>query len=417
MKISFGYAVKCCIALLMMAGYASSGSDTNIDQLIREVNQDTLRATVQRLQNFKSRYLTHDSCRSAEQWIHDYFNMIGLDSVYFDTAQFQTTNIRNIIGTIPGDGKPDSIIVIGGHMDACLWNKQQGFLPDQSWAPGADDNGTGTAAVLEIARVLKKYKARFRWTLKFVAFSGEEQWEVGSKHWVNSVVSPKRMKLHSFFNIDMIGFHKPSVDSNLMYVVPNTASQHISRMADSVNQWYDLNLYLNTTVKNNQSGDHTPFWEKNYDGVMISEAAQEDIWDNDAYPCYHTVCDTIGNIMFGLVKRTTQMVLGAATTFAHPVSVTPVAEPRSVPGPLPEAHLTIQQVANGWTISLPLDAAGSFLAIRSLNGREITRLSVQGKTVFWNGKDRSGTRVATGVYVLMQKTRKRTSSARICVAR
>lgn len=107
----------------------------------------------------------------------------------------------NIVGTIPGKTKPDEYVVFGGHYD------HLGILPvvkGDSIANGADDDASGTTAVITLARYYKKLNNNAR-TLVFVAFTGEEIGELGSQHFATTVEPDKVMAM---FNIEMIG--KPS---------------------------------------------------------------------------------------------------------------------------------------------------------------------------------------------------------------
>lgn len=89
-------------------------------------------------------------------------------------ARYQPWSMgRNVVGIQPGEGRPGEIVVVCAHLDD---------MPEAGPAPGADDNASGSAAVLEAARILSQY--RFDRTLHFVLFTGEEQGLLGSRHYV-----------------------------------------------------------------------------------------------------------------------------------------------------------------------------------------------------------------------------------------
>ena len=107
----------------------------------------------------------------------------------------------NIVGTIPGKTRPNEYVVFGGHYD------HLGILPPvkgDSIANGADDDASGTTAVITLAKYYKKLNNNAR-TLVFVAFTGEEIGELGSQHFATTVEPDKVVAM---FNIEMIG--KPS---------------------------------------------------------------------------------------------------------------------------------------------------------------------------------------------------------------
>ncbi|MGQ9701021.1 MAG: M28 family peptidase, partial [bacterium] len=115
-----------------------------IEEIVNKVNPDTVLSFVRRLQQFRTRYSTHDSCHAAANWIRNKFIEYGCDSVYF---QYHTSgHAPNVIGIKWGAVYPDTYAIIDGHFDATS-NQAPNI------APGADDNASGTAAVLEAARV------------------------------------------------------------------------------------------------------------------------------------------------------------------------------------------------------------------------------------------------------------------------
>ncbi len=116
-------------------------------------------------------------------------------------AETKELPATNMVGIIPGKTKPDELVVFGGHYD------HLGILPPvkgDSIANGADDDASGTTAVITLARYYKKLNNNAR-TLVFVAFTGEEIGELGSQHFATTVDPDKVVAM---FNIEMIG--KPS---------------------------------------------------------------------------------------------------------------------------------------------------------------------------------------------------------------
>ena len=93
----------------------SPDSDTLIQRLVDDVSPDSIRAQIQRLQDFQTRYSPTESCRAAEQYVFDYFTALGLDSVELDTFQSHGFTMRNVVGTIVGHRNPEKIAIIGGH--------------------------------------------------------------------------------------------------------------------------------------------------------------------------------------------------------------------------------------------------------------------------------------------------------------
>jgi hypothetical protein len=103
-----------------------------IEAMVAAVNPDSVLAFVRRLQKYRSRYSTSDSCRAAAQWIADKFRAYGCDTVYLQ--QHTTGHAPNVIGIKYGtSGLRNPYAIIDGHFDT--------YPPDT--VPGADDNASG----------------------------------------------------------------------------------------------------------------------------------------------------------------------------------------------------------------------------------------------------------------------------------
>jgi len=171
-------------------------ADTLITRLLASVSADSIRQQVQRLQDFRTRYSMAESCRAAEQYVFDYFTALGMDSVQLDTYVVWGETARNVIGTKVGRRDPEKIAIICGHMDATSqdqWNS----------APGAEDNASGTVMAIEAARVLATED--FDQTVKFIAFTGEEQGLVGSYHYAQAMQN-MNADITGVLNFDMIAW-------------------------------------------------------------------------------------------------------------------------------------------------------------------------------------------------------------------
>src|SRR4030067_2559554 len=178
----------------------SSGAAADwIQDLVDQVSQDSLFSYNQRLQNFQTRYSHSDSIASARQWLVDKFTSFGIDSVYLDHF-FYDSDQWNVVATVPGTVEPDVLIVVGGHYDLVTYGQSPGPL---TYAPGADDNGSGTAAALEIARIIAANP--LPQTALFVPFAQEEQGLHGSAAFADEAFA-KGLKIRFMLNMDMIGY-------------------------------------------------------------------------------------------------------------------------------------------------------------------------------------------------------------------
>ena len=123
--------------------------------------------------------------------------------------------VRNVVGVLPGSdpSKANEAIVVGAHYDHVGLGGRLSMTPERSGEihNGADDNASGTASVIEIARAAAADRSRFRRTLIFVAFAGEERGLLGSTHYVASPAIPIGQTV-AMLNLDMVGRSRGSVD-------------------------------------------------------------------------------------------------------------------------------------------------------------------------------------------------------------
>jgi len=244
-----------------------------IQEIVDNVNPDSVLSFVRRLQNFRTRYSTHDSCLAAANWIRNKFIEYGCDSVYF---QYHTSgHAPNVIGIKWGVLYPDIYAVIDGHFDATS-NQAPNI------APGADDNASGTVAGLEAARVMKDYL--FEYSARFIAFSGEEFGLYGSEYYANNARANGDSIL-GVLNGDMIGYTDVAPEN--CDVLTNSTNVPFADFFVACADTYTNLLTFKQTVSSIPS-DIQPFYDNGYHGLCNIE----DYWPTN--PHYHRTSDTIG---------------------------------------------------------------------------------------------------------------------------
>jgi hypothetical protein len=220
--------------------------DPQIIALLEEVSEENLMANVQALENFGTRNTFSDTesdtfgIGAARRWIFNEFQSLGdgrLDVQYQDyTFDFEglTTTQRNIVATLPGTGRYPGALVLMANYDS----RAASWLDGKSLAPGADDNGSGVAALLEIARIMSGHT--WDQTMVFVALTAEEQGTFGSKHFVEQA-SLAHLDIDAAINNDMIGGRAGIPQSVRLYSIgPDTSNaRQLARYIDYVG-----NLYL-----------------------------------------------------------------------------------------------------------------------------------------------------------------------------
>ncbi len=246
-----------------------------IEQMVALVSPDSVLSYVRRLQRYRTRYSTSDSCRAAAQWIRQKFIAYGCDTVIMQNHT--TGHAPNVIGIKYGtSGQRNPYAIICGHFDS--------YAPSN--APGADDNASGTAAVLEAARVTQGYQ--FRHDLRFIAFSGEEFGLFGSQYYAQEA----RMRGDSILgvlNFDMIGYVDAAPENlDVLGKIANPPCEPFVDWFTAIADTYATLPIYKRMVNDNQNSDHGPFWDNGY----LAFCGIEDFWPVN--PWYHTPGDSIG---------------------------------------------------------------------------------------------------------------------------
>ena len=252
---------------------------TDIDSLMSLVSIDSVRSYIQRLQDFQTRYTCTDSFWAATEWISDRFESWGYDDVEFQVFESPFgCDSRNVIATKTGEEYPDRFIILGGHCDAVVYNDGDPEL----FAPGADDNGTGAAMTMEIARVLAD--TPFRQSVRFITFGAEEQGLIGSWYYVADALQ-RGENITLMINADMIGNVE---DSYLDFEINvNEGGLPYGTVLEELSEAYtDLIPVVN--IGEFSGSDHFPFDQSGFRTVYSAES--------DFSPNWHRQTDVIDNI-------------------------------------------------------------------------------------------------------------------------
>lgn len=330
-------------------------SSSTIQSMIDSVSLSNLTAHIETLQaagGHWSRVNFTPGNDSAVAYIKRSFDaMPCLDSVALDTFFISSATpplnvqpLANVVATITGKKDPTKMYVIGAHLD-CSASRMGSSVWSTQWktlhAPGADDNATGVAALLEAARILSDTSFGFHsdYTLKFVAFGAEEQGPAysdhhfGSRHFAAAVKTSNETLLGEI-NLDMIGYN----DSYLYQsIIANETSVSLWRSFLAANDTFNIGLGLNHAEYAVDPGaswsDHASFWENGFPAICLIEYAPP--WNNGTFykanPYYHTSSDTFETVNMELVKRITQATVATVSTLSS--TVTGVVENNSLQPP------------------------------------------------------------------------------------
>jgi hypothetical protein len=233
-----------------------------IDSLLSLVSRDSVEAYVRRLEMFSTRYSYSDSIIAARDWLAEKFTQFGcetvIDSFYRDSPEPFGGYLFNVVADHTGTTAQDVLIILCAHYDSIASDSDPFFL-----APGADDNASGTAFCLEIARVLQGFDTPK--TVRFICFSGEEQGLLGSSAYVRDHPG---QNIEVVINADMIAYTAGGLREVNVFRNP-VANAHADFVAENINKYTTL---LPLDPGNTGRSDHVPFQQAGYRGMFLHEA-------------------------------------------------------------------------------------------------------------------------------------------------
>jgi hypothetical protein len=189
--------------------------DPEIPALIETITAESLLAHVDRLVSFAPRRAGEQGGTAAQEYIQAFLSGLMLDEVYLQDFD---QGLDNVVGILRGASNPDRMHVIGAHYDTA------------GPSPGADDNASGTAAVLEAARAIAQTGCRPAETIVFVAFAAEESGLAGSKAFV-AALGDRKDDVADMICLDVIGYLEPGTRLDLS-VSSNSFTPEINALID-----------------------------------------------------------------------------------------------------------------------------------------------------------------------------------------
>ncbi|MCX6639142.1 MAG: M20/M25/M40 family metallo-hydrolase [bacterium] len=284
-----------------------------VQEFINAVSMTQYMVNLHHLENYVTRNSRTTQCDNAAAWILQQFQNLGLDA-YYSNFTLSSQIKHNVVGELTGLVYPDSVIFITGHYDATAGNP--GIA--ETNAPGADDNGSGTACVLECARILSQYN--FEKTIRFVAFAGEEQGDLGSGAYVQTLLAAGTHVVGSF-NYDMIAWSgtDPLPRDMVIYTDNNPRSLAMAnKIAEAITTFLPTELEPDIDVDPSMgSSDHGPFWDVGWPAVC---GIEEQAWGPDFNPYYHTVNDRISICDTVYAVNCTKAAIAAVGDYAIPIA-------------------------------------------------------------------------------------------------
>jgi hypothetical protein len=266
--------------------------DLNITEILHQVDEPLILGYLENLTSFGPRLTGTPACNQSAQYIYQAFQNMELDVRYHNYTD-NTVSGSNIEATLPGTDS-ENIVLICAHYDSV------------AAGPGADDDGSGVAAVLAAAEVMRNYD--FYHTIRFVTFSGEEQGMVGSHHYAEDAYN-NNDTIFAVLNADMIGFATSPTDGSKGKIYENDASEWIVTFTQLISQLYYDDIGIELVPQGETWGsDHYYFWQYGYNAVFYHE------YHFNSY--YHSANDTIEHMNLSYSTRFTRLIVATLAAMA-----------------------------------------------------------------------------------------------------
>ncbi len=294
-------------------------TDSIINVCINEINADSIEQHILHLENFGTRFMLAPNRKEIANWIKDKFIDLGYTNTIIDSFKTEThchygianwdtiTWQYNVIAELQGSQSQDSSVIIGAHYDS--YNES---LDPFISAPGADDDGSGVGAIIEIARVFKKLNYIPENNIKFIAFAAEElvffSDYSGSKNYAEKA-NLNNDKIQFYLNLDMIANTTALSDRRLIIFSYDNSIAVTDLAVNCCNSYSEIipnvvDIYFGGV-------DSYWFYSNGYKTVYFEEY--------DFSPNYHSSNDIVNNCNMNYCAEVTKVSLAmliSSTTVA-----------------------------------------------------------------------------------------------------
>jgi len=324
------------LGLLGTAPLAAQGvvtTDPRITRLVLEVSDARLGQIIGRLSGFETRHAMSSTdtpdrgIGAAREWILQEMRSYSPRlQVAFDQhvapqggRVTRPTDMWNVMAVLPG--RSARRVYVSGHYDTVARGEAGDFTlrgPNDNYAPGANDDGSGTALTMELARVFSQSGIEFDATLVFIAFTGEELGLVGAELHARKARA-EDVRIDAIFNNDIVGNIRGgagALDSTSIRVFSegpeDSPSRQLARFIQRHGQAYVPGHRVRLIAREDRfgrGGDHTPFNRLGFTAVRFTESKEN-------YERQHTVRDTPDGVNPRYLAQNARVNVGAVATLA-----------------------------------------------------------------------------------------------------
>lgn len=268
-----------------------------VQTLVDEVNGNRWFNDVVTLASYNRHTHSPDNL-NARDWLAGQFGALPNMTVTTPSFLVLGTTAYNVVARLDGATEPDQWVVVGGHYDSTSQNPSVA-------APGAEDNASGCAGVLEMARVFTAHPPRS--TVLFICYSGEEQGLHGSDaHVAELSASGDLGKIQAMLNMDMIGY-TADADLDCLLETEPFAQSLLDSFIDAAGEYTQLRI---VTTLSAWGSDHVPYLDAGVPALLTIEN------DWSQYPDYHLTTDLPANLTIAMAEEVLKMNVGALAVLA-----------------------------------------------------------------------------------------------------
>jgi hypothetical protein len=341
------------LAFICLNGFSQT-YNSFYGSIVSNSANDTLYHHLLSLQNFGVKKVPSTALNNTANWLVAKYQSFGYTDVKRDTFSSSGNELYNIVVTKQGSVFPNIYLIVDAHYDTYNSSTQH--------SPGANDNGSGVAITLEIARLLSGVNTAF--SIKFINFSAEELGMKGSQHFVADEVYYQNLDILLVFNIDEVGgqagVNNTTINCERDQSNPTSNNVISSNYTDTLSNLTQLYSTLNTSITSAYGSDYMSF-----------EDSSEIITGFYEYPStnhYHKTTDIVSNMNLPYFYQVAKASIAAALYFSKAYEfITGVSEPIA----LDKIKLYPNPFSGFVNIELP--SIGKYhLIINDFSGKKVT---------------------------------------------
>ncbi|MDO5759789.1 MAG: M20/M25/M40 family metallo-hydrolase, partial [Bacteroidota bacterium] len=292
--------IRFLLLFCLFVAFNTKAQNSVLQSIINNIQADSIKHNVEVLESFPSRFLFSEYQRQVAFYLKERMQNYGfdveVDSFYVEDL-YIISNVPmnsgwayNVLCVKKGnDNSVDSSLFLGAHYD-CISNREENFSDYEHFAPGADDNASGVATLLELARVWQQSNITSKHNLRIEFYAGEELNFVGSNHRLYQLAETWNTKVIGMINLDMVGYNK-SDTLNINYY--DNSSDLTSQAIEYTLLYSDLIPHLDMEYR--ERSDSWVFYSWGLKALFFTE--------HDFSPYYHTLQDSSTYLDFNYMKK------------------------------------------------------------------------------------------------------------------